>query len=83
MGRSRSPTGAGHDHAGGLRASNTAASQVIIHRIGLKRERQWLDPLGYGNRQVGTRGGPVLAGRAAEDPFGGAGPFMERLAACS
>jgi beta-lactamase class D len=34
--------------------SNAAAFQVIARRIGLKREQQWLDRLGYGNRRVGT-----------------------------
>ncbi|RKS68155.1 beta-lactamase class D [Actinomadura pelletieri DSM 43383] len=34
--------------------SNAAAFQVIARRIGLKRERQWLHRLGYGNRRTGT-----------------------------
>ncbi|QKW33488.1 class D beta-lactamase [Actinomadura sp. NAK00032] len=37
-----------------VRVSNAAAFQVIARRIGLKRERQWLHRLGYGNRQIGT-----------------------------
>ena len=35
-----------------VRVSNAAAFQVIARRIGLKRERQWLHRLGYGNREV-------------------------------
>lgn len=64
-----------------VRVSNAAAFQVIARRIGLKRERQWLHRLGYGNRETGT----------AVDRFWLDGPlkisaveqtrFMERLAA--
>ncbi|NRQ31913.1 class D beta-lactamase [Nonomuraea sp. NN258] len=64
-----------------VRVSNAAAFQVIARRVGLKRERQWLHRLGYGNRQTGT----------AVDRFWLDGPlkisavqqtrFMQRLAA--
>lgn len=37
-----------------VQISNAAAFQVIARRIGLRRERQWLHRLGYGNRQAGT-----------------------------
>lgn len=37
-----------------IAASNAAVFQTIARRVGLKREKQWLNRLGYGNRQVGT-----------------------------
>ncbi|WP_051713399.1 class D beta-lactamase [Spirillospora albida] len=37
-----------------IRVSNVAVFQTIARRIGPRRERQWLDRLGYGDRQVGT-----------------------------
>ncbi|MFD1933686.1 MULTISPECIES: class D beta-lactamase [Nonomuraea] len=37
-----------------IRASNVPVFQTIARRIGLKKERQWLNRLGYGDREVGT-----------------------------
>lgn len=37
-----------------VKASNVPVFQTLARRIGLKRERQWLNRLGYGNREVGT-----------------------------
>lgn len=37
-----------------IRASNVPVFQTIARRIGLKREQQWLNRLGYGNREVGA-----------------------------
>lgn len=38
-----------------IKASNVPVFQTIARRIGLKREKQWLNRLGYGNRRVGTK----------------------------
>lgn len=38
-----------------IKVSNVPVFQTLARRIGIKRERQWLHRLGYGNRQVGTK----------------------------
>ncbi|MGI5204850.1 class D beta-lactamase [Spirillospora sp. CA-108201] len=64
-----------------VRVSNAAAFQVIARRIGLQRERQWLNRLGYGNRRTGTKvdrfwlDGPLKISGVEQTRF------MERLAA--
>lgn len=37
-----------------IRVSNVPVFQTIARRIGVKREKQWLNRLGYGNRKVGA-----------------------------
>ncbi|WP_019632223.1 class D beta-lactamase [Actinomadura atramentaria] len=64
-----------------VQISNAAAFQVIARRIGLKRERQWLHRLSYGNEQTGDivdrfwLDGPLKTSAIEQTRF------MERLAA--
>ncbi|MBB2913957.1 beta-lactamase class D [Streptosporangium becharense] len=37
-----------------VRVSNVAAFQTVARRIGLRREKTWVNRLGYGNRRIGT-----------------------------
>ncbi|MER5420258.1 class D beta-lactamase [Streptosporangium roseum] len=37
-----------------IRVSNVPVFQTIARRIGVKREKQWANRLGYGNRQIGS-----------------------------
>ncbi|WP_243717150.1 class D beta-lactamase [Actinomadura sp. KC345] len=41
-----------------IKISNVAVYETLARRIGLVREKQWLDRLAYGNRDVGTKTHP-------------------------
>ncbi|MFB4315200.1 penicillin-binding transpeptidase domain-containing protein [Actinomadura sp. 21ATH] len=63
-----------------IRISNVAVYETLARRIGLDREKRWLDRLAYGDREVGTETRPFWLHGPLEISATEQAAFLARLA---
>ncbi|MEW2354089.1 class D beta-lactamase [Spirillospora sp. NPDC029432] len=63
-----------------IKISNVAVYETLARRIGLQREKQWLDRLAYGDREVGTETRPFWLHGPLEISATEQAAFLARLA---